>query len=46
MRMSDEEKLKLYEEVVRTRKKLIESNVLQRPPPEGGANFFKSTLRK
>ncbi|XP_036363572.1 unconventional myosin-X isoform X4 [Octopus sinensis] len=46
MRMSDEEKLKLYEEVVRTRRKLVESNILQRPSPEGGANFFRSTLRK
>ncbi|XP_070180656.1 myosin-I heavy chain-like [Littorina saxatilis] len=46
MKLTDEEKLKLYEEIVRCRKALAESRVLQRPPQESSTGFLKNTLRR
>ncbi|XP_055956825.1 myosin-I heavy chain isoform X1 [Patella vulgata] len=46
MKMTDEEKLKLYEELVRCRKLLSESRLLQRPITSADAGFFKNTLRR
>lgn len=46
MKMTDEEKLKLYEEIVRTRRALSECRLLQRPAFDHRASVFKTTLRK
>ncbi|XP_076464756.1 myosin-VIIa-like [Babylonia areolata] len=46
MKLTDEEKLKLYEEIVRCRKALAESRTLQRPPQESGSGFIRNTLRR
>ncbi|ESO93643.1 hypothetical protein LOTGIDRAFT_119149, partial [Lottia gigantea] len=46
IKMSDEEKLKLYEELVRCRKLLSESRLLQRPITTADTGFFKNTLRR
>ncbi|KAK3585200.1 hypothetical protein CHS0354_027488 [Potamilus streckersoni] len=46
VKMTDEEKLKLYEDLVRARRTLSESRLLHRPVQEQNANFFRSTLRR
>ena len=46
MKLTDDEKLKLYEEIVRCRKSLAESRILQRPPQESNQGFLKNTLRR
>lgn len=46
MKLTDDEKLKLYEEIVRCRKALAESRILQRPPQEGSTGFIRNTLRR
>ncbi|KAH9515344.1 hypothetical protein Btru_014195 [Bulinus truncatus] len=46
MKMSDEDKLKLYEELVRCRKALSETRLLQRPAQEFGSGFLRNTLRR
>ncbi|XP_041351468.1 unconventional myosin-VIIb-like isoform X2 [Gigantopelta aegis] len=46
IKMTDEEKLKLYEELVRCRKALSESRLLQRPLQDSGAGFLRNTLRR
>ncbi|CAL1545802.1 unnamed protein product [Lymnaea stagnalis] len=46
MKMTDEDKLKLYEELVRCRKALSESRLLQRPLQDMGSGFLRNTLRR
>ncbi|KAK0050723.1 unconventional myosin-X [Biomphalaria pfeifferi] len=46
MKMSDEDKLKLYEELVRCRKALSETRLLQRPAQDFGSGFLRNTLRR
>ena len=46
MKMTDEEKLKLYEELVRCRKALSESRLLQRPLQDTTSGFLRNTLRR
>ena len=44
--MTDEEKLKLYEDLVRARRTLSETRLLRRPVQDKDSSFFKNTLRK
>lgn len=44
--MTDEEKLKVYEEIVRCRRALSESRLLQRPLQDSSSNFLRNTLRR
>ncbi|CAG5127788.1 unnamed protein product, partial [Candidula unifasciata] len=46
VKMTDEDKLKLYEELVRCRKALSESRLLQRPVQDVGSGFIRNTLRR
>ncbi|BFZ12100.1 hypothetical protein BsWGS_15138 [Bradybaena similaris] len=46
LKMTDEEKLKLYDKLIRCRKALVESRFLQRPVQESGSNFLRNTLRR
>ncbi|XP_059160288.1 unconventional myosin heavy chain 6-like isoform X2 [Physella acuta] len=46
MKLTDEDKLKLYEELVRCRKALSESRLLQRPSHDVGSGFLRNTLRR
>ncbi|XP_045181128.2 myosin-I heavy chain-like isoform X2 [Mercenaria mercenaria] len=46
MKMTDEEKLKLYEDLVRARRSLSETRLLHRPVQDRDSSFFKNTLRR
>ncbi|KAL4238111.1 hypothetical protein ACF0H5_002823 [Mactra antiquata] len=46
MKMTDEEKLKLYEDLVRARRSLSETRLLHRPIQDRDTSFFKNTLRR
>ena len=44
--MTDDEKLKLYEDLVRARRSLSETRLLHRPIQDKDSSFFKNTLRR
>ena len=44
--MTDDEKLKLYEDLVRARRSLSETRLLHRPIQDRDSSFFKNTLRR
>ncbi|XP_035824689.1 myosin-I heavy chain [Aplysia californica] len=46
IKMTDDDKLKLYEELVRCRKALSESRLLQRPANDSATGFLRNTLRR
>ncbi|XP_052766932.1 myosin-I heavy chain-like isoform X3 [Mya arenaria] len=46
MKMTDEEKLKLYEDLVRARRSLSETRLLNRPIQDRDSSFLKNTLRR
>ena len=45
-KMTDDEKLKLYEDLVRARRSLSETRLLHRPIQDKDSSFFKNTLRR
>ena len=45
-KMTDEEKLKLYEEIVRCRRALSDSRLLQKPTGHGNAGFLRQSIRR
>ena len=44
--MTDEEKLKLYEEIVRCRRALSDSRLLQKPSHHGNPGFLRQSIRR
>lgn len=44
--MTDEEKLKLYEEIVRCRRALSDSRLLQKPSHHGTPGFLRQSIRR
>ncbi|XP_052271099.1 unconventional myosin-VIIb-like isoform X2 [Dreissena polymorpha] len=46
MKMTDEEKLKLYEDLVRARRSLSETRLLHRPIQDRDSSFLRNTLRR
>ncbi|XP_060082957.1 myosin-I heavy chain-like [Ylistrum balloti] len=45
-KLTDEEKLKLYEELVRCRRQLFDSRLLHRPAQSGNTGFLRQSIRK
>ncbi|XP_074662295.1 pleckstrin homology domain-containing family H member 2-like [Tubulanus polymorphus] len=45
MKLTDDDKLKLYDDILSFRRTLIESGILQKPPAEG-SGFFRNTIRR